>query len=148
MTSKLIQVFLATVLLGLASTALAQTSSDINKPNPAASLSDSQKQQIKSIQTAAARKARPLTLRLAATVKRVYQNMLADKPDERLRQVLSRRMHATAGELLTIKGQSIRDSVNVLTPQQKELVRQKMTKPGAPGDLLEVIERTFRLNEK
>jgi hypothetical protein len=38
--------------------------------------------------------------------------------------------------------------VGVLTPEQKRLVKSEMRKPGAPGDLGEVIARTFNLDDK
>ena len=51
-------------------------------------------------------------------------------------------------KLLAVKGQSIRDTVAVLTPAQKQLVREEMRKPGAPGDLSELIERLFSAPEQ
>jgi hypothetical protein len=50
--------------------------------------------------------------------------------------------------LLSIKGQSIRDMVKVLTREQKRLIKSEMTKPGAPGDLLELITKVFGIPEK
>ena len=50
--------------------------------------------------------------------------------------------------LLSIKGQSIREMVKVLTPEQKQLIRVEMTKPGAPGDLSELIMKVFGVPEK
>ena len=70
--------------------------------------------------------------------------MLADKPDVDLRAKLDNEMKETTWELLSIKGQSIRDSVAVLTPEQKLLVRTEMAKPGAPADLMEVFGKTFK----
>jgi len=71
--------------------------------------------------------------------------MLADKPDEKLRAPLSARMKATTWELLKIKGPAIRETVNVLTAEQKQLIKSEMRKPGAPADLSEVIEKSFNL---
>ncbi|PYS75188.1 MAG: hypothetical protein DMF66_20140, partial [Acidobacteria bacterium] len=82
---------------------------------------------------------------LAAVVSKIYENMLADKPDEALRAKLSAEMKEAAWALLAIKGQAIRETVNVLTPAQKQLVKSEMRKPGAPADLGEVIARTFNL---
>ncbi|MEP6636311.1 MAG: hypothetical protein ABJB97_06260 [Acidobacteriota bacterium] len=148
MSSSLAIAFLLLSILGATgSKAFAQIAPNATQAT-SPSLSDAQKERIKAIKTASERKAAPLALHLAATVRRVYQNMLADKPDEKLRLTLSRDMHATAGALLTLKGQSIRETVNVLTPEQKRLIKSEMGKPGAPADLNELIEQTFHLADK
>jgi len=54
-------------------------------------------------------------------------------------------MKETTWRLLTIKGQAIRETVNVLTPGQKKLIKSEMRKPGAPADLGELIEHTFKV---
>jgi len=114
-------------------------------PNPAHSLSEAQKQAIERIRVESERRAAPRLARLAAVVSKIYENMLADKPDEALRAKLSAEMKEAAWALLAIKGQAIRETVNVLTPAQKQLVKSEMRKPGAPADLGEVIARTFNL---
>ena len=112
---------------------------------PAHSLSEAQKQAIERIRVESERRAAPRLARLAAVVSKIYENMLADKPDEALRAKLSAEMKEAAWALLAIKGQAIRETVNVLTPAQKQLVKSEMRKPGAPADLGEVIARTFNL---
>lgn len=140
--------FLLTATLLLATgTATAQQGAE-NKADAAHTLSEAQKQAIKRIQVESEKKAAPAALRLAGVVRRIYENMLADEPDEKLRSRLSAEMREATWELLTIKGQSIREIANVLTPEQKQLVKVEMRKPGAPSDLSEVIARTFRLGEK
>lgn len=52
-------------------------------------------------------------------------------------------MNKLGTELLTIKGQSIRDSVAVLTLEQKALLKSEMRKPEAPADLTELMDRLF-----
>ncbi len=119
-----------------------------NKAAAVPALSDAQRQAIKRIDTQTKLKAAPVALRLASVVSRVYKNMLADQPDERLRVRLSAEMKRTTWELLAIKGQSIRETVQVLTPAQKQFIKSEMRKPGAPADLSELIARTFNLEEK
>lgn len=111
-------------------------------------LSEAQLQSIKSIQTKWAKLAAPLALHLAVTVKAVYANMLRDKEDARLRERLGAEMHTVAGELLAIKGQSIREVLHVLTPIQKLLIKNEMGKANAPADLMELTVRTFNIPEK
>jgi Spy/CpxP family protein refolding chaperone len=108
-------------------------------------LSDSQKQAMKRIETESKKKAAPIALKLAATAKKIYENMLSDKPNDALRKKLAAELDAVAGQLLTIKGQTIHDLVMVLTPEQKRLIKNEMQKPGAAGDLSEVIAKTFKL---
>lgn len=138
---------LTALLLSAASSTQAQADAP-HKEDAAHTLTEAQKQAIKRIQAESEKRAAPAALRLAEVVRRVYENMLADKPDEELRSRLSAEMKEAAWELLAIKGQSIRETVNVLTPEQKQLVRDEMRKPGAPADLSEVIAHTFRLDEK
>jgi Spy/CpxP family protein refolding chaperone len=111
-------------------------------------LTAAQLQSIKSIHTESEKKAAPLALRLALAAKRIYENMLSEKEDEALRQRLSREMDEVVVGMLAIKGQSIREIVRVLTPEQRQLVRSEMQKPGAPGDLSELIMRVFNVPEK
>lgn len=107
-------------------------------------LTETQKQALQAIDDGAKKKAAPIALRFARIVKDIYENMLADKPDVDLRAKLDNEMKETTWELLSIKGQSIRDSVALLTPEQKLLVRAEMAKPGAPADLMEVLGKTFK----
>jgi Spy/CpxP family protein refolding chaperone len=144
-------IFLVTVLIFVVSakTGTAQTNPDAeNKQDAAHTLSEAQKQAIKRIRVESEKKAAPAALRFAGIVNKIYENMLSDKPDEELRARLSAEMKETAGELLTIKGQSIRETVNVLTPEQKQLIKSERLKPGAPADLSEVIAHTFNLTDK
>lgn len=84
-------------------------------------------------------------MQLAGIVHNIYENMLADKPDEKLRSALSAEMKEATWSLLSIKGQAVRDTVNVLTPEQKQSVKMEMQKPGAPADLSEVVAHMFGL---
>jgi uncharacterized membrane-anchored protein YjiN (DUF445 family) len=121
---------------------------DANTTDAAHTLTDAQKQAIKRIQSDAEKQAAPAALRLAGIVNKIYENMLADRPDAKLRADLSARMEKATWALLSIKGQSIHDIVRVLTPAQRELVRAEMRKPGAPSDLSEVVAHVFKLDDK
>src|SRR5258705_9385212 len=112
-------------------------------PDAVHTLSDAQKQAIKHIHVASEMRAALPALRLARVVSQIYRNMLADKPDEKLRARLAAEMKEVTWQLLVIKGEAIRQTVNVLTPEQKQLIRSEMGKPGAPADLSEGITHTF-----
>ena len=120
------------------------------KPVAAArpSLTAAQKQALQAIDDEAKKKAAPSALRFAGIVKGIYENMLADHPDEELRAKLGNEMKETTWELLSIKGQAIRDSVAVLTAEQKQILRTEMAKPDAPSDLMEVIGKAFQAGGK
>ncbi len=75
------------IVLLLAITAFAQTESSSNAK---LSLSAAQMEAVKNIRTKAAKEAAPLALRLAATVKQIYDNMLAAAPDAKRREKLSK----------------------------------------------------------
>src|SRR5205807_2658542 len=121
---------------------LSQTGDAANK-----SLSESQVKAIKSIVSTSEKKAAPLAIQLAATAKLIYENMLAPKEDQRRRLRLSKQLDRITNELLGIKGQSMRDVIAVLTPAQKQLVREEMSKPGQPADLMELIKRVFKIGK-
>ena len=121
---------------------LSQTGDAANK-----SLSESQVKAIKSIVSTSEKKAAPLAIQLAATAKLIYENMLAPKEDQRRRLRLSKQLNRITNELLGIKGQSMRDVIAVLTPAQKQLVREEMSKPGQPADLMELIKRVFKIGK-
>ena len=54
-------------------------------------------------------------------------------------------MTETTVKILLLKGQSTRETVNALTPEQKSLLKKEMEKPDAPADLSELIERIFNV---
>lgn len=131
------------------STVGAQTRPGANSlPGARHPLSESQLRAIKSIRSESEKKAAPLAMRLGATAMQIYENLLADEEDEQLRGRLTKEMDEVVVGLLSIKGQSIRDMVKVLTAEQKQLIRGEMTKPGAPGDLSELIVKVFGVPEK
>jgi hypothetical protein len=135
-------VFLVFAFASQGQAAINESSAAQSSTAPA--LSEAQQQAIKRIKAAGERKAALPGLRLAGIIRRIYQNMLAGKPDEKLRARLSAEMRETTWELLAIKGQTIRETVKVLTPEQKQYIKSEMKKPGVPADLGELIERVFK----
>jgi hypothetical protein len=147
MKAKLILLLLFALAHGAASTARAQTPPGAGG-GAGHPLSEAQRQALKSVKAESEKKVAPLAIQLAATVKQIYENMLSDKEDEALRLRLSKEMDETVLKVLAVKGQVIRDTIALLTPAQKQLVREEMRKPGAPGDLSELIERLFNAPEQ
>lgn len=136
-------IFLFIAVAFVASARAQETVSTPTQAKPV--LSEAQLKRMQEIRTAAAKKAAPVALMLAATVKQIYENMLADKEDDALRQKLDKQLNEIGSQILAVKGQSIRDMVGVLTPEQKQFVKTELAKPGATGDLGEMIERVFNL---
>lgn len=139
----LLLIFAATTL-----TSVATAKTIDNSPDAPHTLSDAQQQAIKRIRSDSEMHTALPALRLARVISQIYRNMLANKPDEKLRVKLAAEMKEVTWRLLTIKGDAIRQTVNVLTPQQKQLIKAEMGKPGAPADLSELIAHTFNLPEK
>lgn len=126
----------------------AQSPSATSAPTDTAQhLSKEQLALMKNIQTESEKKAALVALKLAQVAKQIYQNMLADQENQALRQELTKKLNAATTELLAIKGQSIRDIVKVLTPEQKQRVMKEMQKPGASADLTELIGKVFNVTK-
>lgn len=146
LTTVLVISLLACILTS--GNAIAQTSTHNEaKQDADHRLSEAQLASIKSIRIKYAKLSAPMALHLAKTVKAVYENMLREKEDPTLRTSLSREMHNAAGELLTIRGQTIREVIHVLTPKQRQFLKSEMGKPDAPADVMELITRTFNIPE-
>lgn len=140
---------LVVLCVWLPRTTVAQTATTAEtKADAAHTLSSTQRQALERIKVETEKKAGPAAMRLAGIVQKIYENMLADNPNEKLRSTLSAQMKEAAWQLLLIKGQATREAVYVLTPEQKQLIKNEMRKPGAPADLSEVIAQTFKIADK
>lgn len=106
-------------------------------------LSSKQIGELKAINARSEKRAAPYAARMAATVKRIYSNMLSTHEDQMLRRRLAAQLHSYAGMLLDIRGESYRRSLAVLTPAQRAVVREALKKPDAPTDIGELIDKTF-----
>jgi hypothetical protein len=113
----------------------------------ATELSRQQIDALKAVKANAEKRAEPDALKMAATIKAIYDNMLSPHEDQKLRRKLAAQLHRDAGRLLDLKGQSFRDSLAVLTPAQRETIREALKKPDAPSDIGELIEKTFGLSK-
>jgi hypothetical protein len=114
----------------------------------ATTLSSQQIDALKKLKIAAEKQAAPYAARMAVTVKQIYDNMLAPQEDQRLRRKLARELHVETAKLLDLRGQSYRDALAILTLEQRQTLREALTKPDAPRDIGEAIAKTFGLSEK
>jgi len=113
----------------------------------ATTLSSLQIEEINAVKARAETRAKQPALQMAATIRRIYANMLSPHEDQRLRHTLSEQLHRDAGKLLDIKGQSFRESLAILTPEQRTTILTALNQPDAPQDIGELIEKTFKLNK-
>lgn len=111
-------------------------------------LSPQQVESLKKLKTETEKTAAPYALKLAETAKQIYANMLSDKEDQKLRKRLAKDLHFYTAKLLDIRGDSYRAALAILTPDQRQLVRDEIKTPGAPMDIAEVIARVFKLSDK
>jgi hypothetical protein len=111
----------------------------------ATTLSAKQVETFKTLKVKTEKAAAPIAAKMAATVTRIYANMLSDHENQALRKRLGAQLHLYAGKLLDLKGESLREALRILTPEQRDTVRDALSQPGAPGDIGEVIEKTFGL---
>ena len=112
----------------------------------ATSLSPAQARELARVKAAADTLSAPYALKLAATVKRIYANMLSPREDQRLRRTLAAQLHQYTAKLLDIRGQYYRDALKVLTPDQLRTVRKEFERPDTADDLGKVIDKIFKIN--
>ena len=111
-------------------------------------LSDAQKTAIASLRSESEKKATLIAVQLAAVVQKIYDNNLADSPNEALRVSLDNEMEELVWQLLLTKGDTMWAAFRQLTPEQKRIVKADIARPRAPGDLpdvMDLIVKTFGL---
>ena len=121
---------------------------NVSAAQTTASLSPQQVEALKKVKVDTEKAAAPYAMKLAETAKQIYANMLSDKEDQKLRKRLAKQLHLYTAKLLDIRGESYRAALNVLTPDQRQLVRDELKKPGAPTDIADIIVKTFGLSDK
>jgi Spy/CpxP family protein refolding chaperone len=122
-----------------------------NAPAPVASadgLTEQQKAAIVAIRDETQREAAPVAAALASTVKESFEKMLSEEPDPAAQNRLCKQAADSLAQLITIANRGMQKGVAVLTPEQKQKVRSEMGKPGAPGDLLELIARVYGIPQR
>ncbi|MDT5261166.1 MAG: hypothetical protein QOC61_170 [Acidobacteriota bacterium] len=111
-------------------------------------LSEEQKRAIRSILTKAKLEGVPLALMGAQGAKEFDENILSETPSAESDQKATRKLLDGLAGVAELRLQTIRDVVALLTPEQKQLLRAEMSKPGTPTALLEVLARVFKLPEE
>jgi hypothetical protein len=111
-------------------------------------LNDAQKSAIRALQSESEQKTTQAATQLAGVVQKIYENNLADTPNEELRVSLDGQMKELVWQMVAIKGNAMWAAFRLLTPEQKRLVRTEIARPRPTGDLpdvLDLIVRTFQV---
>jgi hypothetical protein len=116
--------------------------------SPKYPLSDEQKRAIQSL--LAKGKAEGAVLGLAGVqgAKEFDENVLSETPSAEADAKATKRLLDSLAGLAELRLELIREVVALLTPEQKRLLREEMSKPGAPTALLDVLRRVFKLPEE
>jgi hypothetical protein len=114
-------------------------------------LNDAQKSAIRALQSDSEQKAAQAATQLAGIVQQIYENNLSDAPNDQLRATLDNQMRDLVWQMVSIKGNAMWTAFQLLTPEQKRVVRVEIAKPRPTGDLpdvLDLIVRTFQLGAR
>lgn len=111
-------------------------------------LSDEQKRAIQSIIAKSKAEGAVLGLAGAQGAKEFDDNVLSETPSADADAKAAKRLLDSLAGLAELRLEAIREVVALLKPEQKRLLREEMSKPGAPAALLDVLRRVFKLPEE
>ena len=106
-------------------------------------LSEQQKKALQAIEAEMKAKAAPLALKIAALAQSLDRNTLSDQPDADLDRRLTAELSQTITEGLQLRLAAVRETVKILTPEQKNILRVEMEKPDANPDLVDLVTKLF-----
>jgi LTXXQ motif family protein len=141
----------ALVLIAVVLTAVPITTPAFQSPAAAPrvrpTLTEAQKQMLKSAETDLASKMTPLAEKVSRAAKDLNRALVADKADSdaqrKLADDLANAVSGLAAEAIRLRVSALRGIVDSLSPEQKSLLRAELDKPGADADLLNVIKKVF-----
>jgi hypothetical protein len=116
--------------------------------SPKYPLSEEQKRAIQSLLAKGKAEGAVLGLAGAQGAKEFDENILSETPSAEADAKAAKRLLDSLAGLAELRLELIREVVALLTPEQKRLLREEMSKPGAPTALLEVLARVFKLPEE
>jgi hypothetical protein len=136
---NVISLLLASVLF----TGIAPAQKGAQRPSSAHPLSEQQKRGLQAIEADMKAKAAPLAVKIAALAQSLDRNTLADQPDADLDRRLTSELSQTVNEGLQLRLAAVRETVKILTPEQKSILRAEMEKPDANPDLIDLVTKLF-----
>jgi hypothetical protein len=126
--------------------------SPVAAPRVRPTLTDAQKQMLKSAEADLAGKMTPLAEKISRIAKDLNRALLADKADpgvkKKLADDLANAVSELAGEAIRIRVAALGAIIDSFSPEQKSLLRAELDKPGADADLLNVIKQVFAEDRK
>jgi hypothetical protein len=111
-------------------------------------LSEEQKRAIHSIIAKSKAEGAVLGLAGAAGAKEFDENVLSETPGTEADAKATKKLLDALAGVAELRLETIREVVALLTPEQKRLLREEMSKPGTPTALLDVLKRVFKLPEE
>ena len=143
-------------LIAVALTAVPIATPAFQSPGAARSvrptLTEAQKQMLKSAETDLAGKMAPLAEKVSRAASDLNRALVAEKGDpdtqRKLADDLANAVSGLAAEAIRLRVSALRAIVDSLSPEQKSLLRAELDKPGADADLLNVIKKVFVEDQK
>ena len=144
------------VLIAVALTAVpiatAAFQSPVAAPRVRPTLTEAQKQMLKSAETDLTSKIAPLAERVSRISRDLNRALLAEKADpeikKKLADDLANAVSGLAAEAIRFRVAALGAIIDSLSPEQKSLLRAELDKPGADADLLNVIKKVFEEDRK
>jgi len=119
-------------------------------PRVRPTLTDAQKQMLRSAEADLAGKMAPLAEKIGRIAKDLNGALLADKADaglkKKLADDLANAVSGLAAEAIRLRVSALGAIIDSLSPEQKSLLRTELDKPGADADLFNVIKKVFEEN--
>ncbi len=111
-------------------------------------LSEEQKRAIHSIIAKSKAEGAVLGLAGAQGAKEFDENVLSESPNTEADAKATKKLLDALAGVAELRLEAVREVVALLTPEQKRMLREEMSKPGTPTALLDVLKRVFKLPEE
>jgi hypothetical protein len=85
----------------------------------------------------------PALPHLLELLNKINTNLLADQPDTTLEQQYNKEALGIVSQALNSLTDAMMHMVSILTPEQKQKIKETMKNPNAPKDLMSLIMQTF-----
>jgi len=119
-----------------------------NHPAPAAAPKDTNNQlskkqigAITSLKDSVTRSLPAVLPRLLELVQKVNTNLLADHPDASLSKQYNKEVVEIIAQIIDSLSGTMKQMVEILTPEQKQKIREAMKDPNAPKDMINLISK-------